>query len=207
MNDDHDRSPNELGLGPYRAASLAPTPLAPSRSWWRSLGCYAVGFFSLGFRGHRWRIVRENYPRAVAMMRLHPLAGKDAVCMRCGRTFLDFGGVVLPKWQQVIDEVTRCLHLETLDDDGVRAMLNEAIGHGRGTDPPFDGVPQRAVNRADGSDTTTTILDALVGVAARIDGLDAQAAEQRATLRRMESDLGVEKERASLTPYPTGRRR
>lgn len=50
---------------------------------------------------HRWRTLRVNWQKHVALMHLHPLAGKDCVCDKCGHTWHDFGpwppGNLLPQ--------------------------------------------------------------------------------------------------------------
>lgn len=42
--------------------------------------------------GHRWRVLRVNYPRWVMEGHANPLAGKDADCARCGAMWRDHGG-------------------------------------------------------------------------------------------------------------------
>jgi hypothetical protein len=39
--------------------------------------------------GHMWSTFRINASKHVALARFHPLAGMDAKCARCGKTWLD----------------------------------------------------------------------------------------------------------------------
>ncbi len=79
---------------PYRDVAPIASPFSPRRTWWRRLRCLFLASFTLGWLGHRWRILRENPSRTAALVHLHPLAGCDAVCERCGTHWLDaeYGG-------------------------------------------------------------------------------------------------------------------
>ena len=51
--------------------------------------CWLIALLTLGWRGHRWRLVRVNYRKACALIHLHSLAGVDADCARCGAEWRD----------------------------------------------------------------------------------------------------------------------
>ncbi len=74
---------------PYRDRLPAVTPLAKRRTWWRALWCLSRAVFTLGWLGHRWRLVRENPSRTAALVHLHPMAGGDFICTACGAMWLD----------------------------------------------------------------------------------------------------------------------
>lgn len=65
---------------PYREL-LHEQPQAVRRKWWGRVVCL--------FWWHDWMIFRCNGMKSVALAEFHPLAGCDAVCRRCGKTWLD----------------------------------------------------------------------------------------------------------------------
>lgn len=66
-------------MHPYRTPKDQPT--IPRWRWWAWVVCL--------FTGHRWKITRTSPTKAVALAEFHPLAGHDAICMRCGKQWLD----------------------------------------------------------------------------------------------------------------------
>jgi hypothetical protein len=67
---------------PYRSAPLA---APPSPHWWKRPLCWLT-------LGHTWKITRIL--DGCGQLRLvHPLAGCDAHCTRCGKTWLDYDSV------------------------------------------------------------------------------------------------------------------
>lgn len=74
---------------PYREMERAEGVIGPRRSRLLHAVCLLVGVATLGWRGHRWKIVNTNVHKAISLAHMHPLAGSDAVCLRCGLTWLD----------------------------------------------------------------------------------------------------------------------
>lgn len=71
-------------MQPYRTnAAEPPTPRwpYPRRRWWTRLLCR--------LRGHDWTTLRVNRRKFVGLVHLHPLAGCDAQCARCGEIWDD----------------------------------------------------------------------------------------------------------------------
>jgi hypothetical protein len=64
---------------PYRTTS-PPVAQRLSLRWLRRAWCV--------FSGHRWKVLRER--GSLALVHLHPYARCDAVCLRCGREWLDY---------------------------------------------------------------------------------------------------------------------
>lgn len=81
--------PRTVAATVYRDDAPLAYDLAPRRRWWRRAFCVALYVATLGHTGHRWRIVRTNVSKAVNLAHLHPLAGVDAYCTRCGSVWLD----------------------------------------------------------------------------------------------------------------------
>jgi hypothetical protein len=55
----------------------------------RRIACWFHGQFPFGGSGHDWRIVNGTPVKIAALNHLHLLAGYDAVCLRCGKWWLD----------------------------------------------------------------------------------------------------------------------
>lgn len=77
-------------MSPYR------TPSPPEKPRRRRLGaaiCWLRTLAGLGLvDGHAWKATRTNERRAWLLGHLHPMAGSDAVCIRCGAEWFDAGG-------------------------------------------------------------------------------------------------------------------
>lgn len=55
----------------------------------KRLLCWALALLTMGQGGHRWRLLRLNTWKNVALMHLHPMAGIDAECTRCQTRWID----------------------------------------------------------------------------------------------------------------------
>lgn len=51
--------------------------------------CWLIALLTLGFRGHRWLMLRISPMKHVSLAHLHTMAGLDAVCQRCGAEWND----------------------------------------------------------------------------------------------------------------------
>lgn len=71
-------------MHPYRTAPATEEP--PRSRWWKRAWCWLVA-------GHRWEVTRDAGVYHLA--HLHPYAGCDAFCIRCGATWLDFDSHVV----------------------------------------------------------------------------------------------------------------
>lgn len=60
---------------------LGEQPQAVKRKWWGRIVCL--------FWWHDWMILRTNRSKAIGLAEFHPLAGRDAICQRCGKIWLD----------------------------------------------------------------------------------------------------------------------
>lgn len=66
-------------MHPYRTPK--DQPVCAKRCWWSWIVCL--------FTGHRWKVTRINMHKAMALAAFHPFAGQDAICLRCGKQWLD----------------------------------------------------------------------------------------------------------------------
>ena len=48
--------------------------------------------------GHRWKLVRENRRANLCLMHLHPFAGCDCDCERCGKEWRDYKSFDRQPW-------------------------------------------------------------------------------------------------------------
>ena len=71
--------------------------------------CWLITLLTLGFRGHRWRMVRINPGKHMWLMHLHTMAGLDADCARCGLEWRDaecavhLPGDCNPVWPDILE--------------------------------------------------------------------------------------------------------
>jgi len=55
----------------------------------RRVLCWLVWLLTFSLLGHRWVVLRTNTSKHLSLMHLHPLAGVDAMCLRCGTRWDD----------------------------------------------------------------------------------------------------------------------
>jgi len=67
---------------PYREL-LSDQPQAVKRKWWGRLVCLVWP--------HDWLILKINVQKSINLAEYSPLAGKDAICRRCGKSWFDAG--------------------------------------------------------------------------------------------------------------------
>lgn len=53
--------------------------------------CWLLAVVTLGGVGHRWLVTTVNVRKSISLAHLHPMAGCNAVCVRCGAVWLDAG--------------------------------------------------------------------------------------------------------------------